>query len=71
MAIMRDLPGYYSAVDGIVVHIKNVGVDAYEVWISQDERIDIVAYKVKMLEACKVIVEQRAERSARQEDGAQ
>ena len=61
--ILDDVTKTYSAVGGVINRIDEIATDTYEIWISQEERIDVLTYAAKTDSACHVQVVRTAERA--------
>jgi hypothetical protein len=63
VAILRDLSQFYTAVDGTIIKVEHVNTGKYEVWVSHNERIDVLAFDATASPACEVTVQHTGEHS--------
>jgi hypothetical protein len=63
VAVLRDLSTFYTAVDGTIIKVENVETGQYEVWVSHNERIDVVMFEATASPTCDVKVHRIGERA--------
>ena len=63
IAILRDLSTFYTAVDGTIIKVEHVETGRYEVWISHNERIDVLIFEANATPTCKVKVRHTGDRT--------
>lgn len=62
VAILRDLPTWYTAVNGSIIKIELVE-EGYEVWVSHNERIDVVIFEASATPTCEVKLRHTGDRT--------
>ena len=62
VAILHDLPTFYTAVNGAIIKIERVE-GRYEVWVSHNERIDVLIYEATATPTCEVTIHHTGERT--------
>jgi hypothetical protein len=63
IAILRDLPRFYTAVNGTIIKVENVETGRWEVWVSQNEAIHVVAFDGFASPTCEVTLRRAGERA--------
>jgi hypothetical protein len=62
VAILHDLPTFYTAVNGTIIKIERVE-GRYEVWVSHNERIDVVIFEATATPTCEVKLHHTGDRT--------
>lgn len=63
ITILHDLATFYSAVDGTIIKVEHVETGRYEVWVSHNERIDVLIYEATATPTCEVTIHRTGERT--------
>jgi hypothetical protein len=61
-AILHDLSTFYTAVNGAIIKIERVE-GRYEVWVSHNERIDVLIFEATATPTCEVTIHRTGERT--------